>query len=338
MSGLSFEYPVLLAAAAFFVLLAVWGISSQRRDRQRALSKFGDESVLAASSSLPSARQRVLEPLLRVAAIVCCLVAWARPQLGNRPASVAHTGRDLLVLLDLSRSMNAVDDSLSRLAIAKRAISRVLQAVPEDRSGLVVFGGSAFLQLPLTDNHSAFERFLDAASTDDIGDPGTDLSSALITAATTFEHDGEQGYQSILLVSDGESVSGDIGPALARLKKAHIPVFSLGVGSTEGAPVPADSSEAPEKWHRDHIGRVVISRLEEGDLRRAALETGGNYFRVSSDGAQRISTALASLGTRRLSSREATERIDRFQWPLALALLALVLAPVTTTTRRRKQR
>jgi Ca-activated chloride channel homolog len=338
MSGLSFEYPVLLAAAGLFVLLALWGISRQRLHWRKSLSEFGDESVLAASSSLPAARQRLLEPLLRVAAIACCLVAWARPQLGNRPASVAHTGRDLLVLLDLSRSMNAVDDSLSRLMIAKHAITRVLQAVPEDRAGLVVFGGSAFLQLPLTDNHSAFERFLGAASTDDIGDPGTDLSNALRTAATTFEHDGEKGYQSVLLVSDGESVSGDIGPALARLKKAGIPVFSLGVGSTEGAPVPADSSEAPEKWHRDHIGRVVISRLDEGDLRRAALETGGSYSRVSSDGVQRISTDLVRLGKRKLSSREATERIDRFQWPLALALVALVLAPVTTTSRRRKLR
>jgi Ca-activated chloride channel homolog len=338
MSGLAFENPILLAAAALFILLAVWAISRQRVDRHKALSEFGEESILAASSALPSPRQRLVEPLLRAAAIGCCLVALARPQLGSRPASLAHTGRDLLVLLDLSRSMNAVDDSLSRLAIAKRAIASVLRAVPEDRSGLVVFGGSAFLQLPLTDNHSAFERFLQAASTDDIGDAGTDVSSALSAAATAFAHDGEQGYQSILLVSDGESVAGDIGPALARLKKARIPVFSLGVGSSEGAPVPADSSEAPEKWHRDHIGRVVISRLEEGDLRRAALETGGDYSRVSSDGVQRISADLTSLGKRKLSSRESTERIDRFQWPLALALVALVLAPATTTPRRRKQR
>jgi Ca-activated chloride channel family protein len=338
MSGLTFEYPILLAAAALFVLLAVWGISRKRLDGQKALSKFGEESILAASSVLPSPRRRLVEPSLRVAAIGCCIIALARPQLGNRPASLAHTGRDLLVLLDLSRSMNAVDDSLSRLVIAKRAITTILQAAPEDRSGLVVFGGSAFLQLPLTENHSAFERFLEAASTDDIGDPGTDVSSALFAAATAFEHEGDQGYQSILLVSDGESVSGDIGPALTRLKKARIPVFSVGVGSTEGTPVPADSSEAPEKWHRDHIGRVVISRLEEGDLRRTALETGGAYVRLSSDGVQRISANLARLGKRKLSSRESTERIDRFQWPLALALVALVLAPVTTAPPRRKQR
>jgi Ca-activated chloride channel family protein len=338
MMGLTFEYPMLLAAGGLLVLLGAWAVVRRLDWERDGLAAFGEESVVAVSAALPTRRQRLLEPLLQLGAICCCLVALARPQLGNRPASLAHTGRDLLVLLDLSRSMNAADDSVSRLVIAKRAIAGVLQTVPEDRSGLVVFGGSAFLQLPLTENHSAFQRFLDAASTDDIGDAATDLSSALAAAATAYEHDGEQGYQSVLLVSDGESVTGDVGPALSRLKKAGIPVFSIGVGSAEGAPVPADSSEAPERWHRDHIGRVVISRLEEGDLRRAALETGGNYSRATSDGVRRIAADIARLGKRKLSSREATERIDRFQWPLALALLALVLAPPTWTSTRKKQR
>jgi Ca-activated chloride channel family protein len=338
MIGLTFEYPVFLAASSLLVALAAWAMARQRDRKRKALASFGEESVVAVSSALPSRAERLMPPLLQLGAIACGLIALARPQLGNRPASLAHTGRDLLVLLDLSRSMNAADDSASRLVIAKRAITGILQAVPEDRSGLVVFGGSAFLQLPLTENHPAFQRFLEAATTDDIGDAGTDLSSALSVAATAFEHEGEQGYQSILLVSDGESVNGDVGPALARLKKAGISVFSLGVGSPQGAPVPADSSEAPEKWHRDHIGRVVVSRLEEGDLRRAALETGGSYVRVGSEGLQKITADLARLEKRRLSSRESTERIDRFQWPLALALVALTLAPLMQPSVRRRVR
>jgi Ca-activated chloride channel family protein len=337
MTGLSFQYPMILALGGVVVLLAAWAIARRRDRDQKALAAFGEESLLAVSSSLPSQRKRLLLPALQLGAIACCVIALARPQLGNRPAALAHTGRDLLVLLDLSRSMNAADDSLSRLAVAKHAIVSLLRAAPEDRSGLVVFGGSAFLQLPLTENHAAFERYLDAATTDDIGDPGTDLSSALTAAATTFEHDGEQGYQSVLVVSDGESVEGDIGPALSRLTKAGIPVFCIGVGSPEGAPVPADSSEAPEKWHRDHIGRVVMSRLEEGDLRRAALETGGSYVRATRSGLQEIAAGLSRLAKRRLSSRELTERVDRFQWPLGLALMALALGPLTKPSTRRKR-
>jgi Ca-activated chloride channel family protein len=337
MIGLSFEYPVILAIAGCFVLLGAWLIAHQRDRDQAALTAFGDESLVAVSSSVPSRQARLVLPALQLGAIVCCLVALARPQLGNRPAALAHTGRDVLVLLDLSRSMNATDDSLNRLTIAKHLITSLLRNAPEDRTGLIIFGGSAFLQLPLTENHSAFQRYLEAASTDDIADPGTDLSNALTTAVTAFEHDGEQGYQSVLIVSDGESVEGDIGPALSRLKKAGIPVFSIGVGSPEGAPVPADSSEAPEKWHRDHIGRVVVSRLEEGDLRRAALETGGTYVRATADGLQRIASDLSRLGKRRLSSRESTERIDRFQWPLGLALLTLALGPAVKPSKRRKR-
>jgi Ca-activated chloride channel family protein len=335
-SGLSFGYPVVLGWAGIFVCLAWSALARERRRRGQALAAFGDESLFAATSVLPSARAGLLGPGLRVAAVALGLVALARPQLGDRPASLPHSGRDVLVLLDLSRSMNAVDQSSSRLVVAKNAIAQVLASVPENRAGLIVFGGSAFLQLPLTENHSAFQRFLDAATSDDLGDPATDLSNALSAAATAFEHEGERGYQSVLIASDGESVAGDMTPPLARLKKAGIPVFSIGVGSPQGSPVPADSSAAPEKWHRDHIGRVVVSRLEEGDLRRAAQETGGVYGRATPNALQQLSAELGRMEKRTLSSRSSTERIDRFQWPLALALLTLVAAPLAAAPRRRK--
>jgi Ca-activated chloride channel family protein len=299
------------------------------------LALFGDESLLAASSALPRPRHRLLARALPAAAVFFGLLALARPQLGERPAGLAHTGRDVLVLLDLSRSMNALDGSVSRLGLAKQAISQVLAAAPQNRVGLIIFGGSAFLQLPLTGNQAAFQRFLDAASTDDLGDPATNLSSALSAAATTFEHEGEPGYRSVLVVSDGESGEGNVVAAITGLRRAEIPVFAIGVGSTEGAPVPADSIEAPEKWHRDHIGRVVISRLEEGDLRRAAKETGGAYARWTPAAARRIGMELAELPKRTISSQESPERVDRFQWPLTLALLSLALAPFAGITRRR---
>jgi Ca-activated chloride channel family protein len=337
-NDLSFGYPLILGLAGILVSLAGWALARDRHRQRKALAAFGEEPLFAASSALPSPGRRLAGQALQAGAIALGLIALARPQLGDRPTSLARSGRDVLVLLDLSRSMNAADDSVSRLVTAKRAISQVLAAVPENRSGLIVFGGSAFLQLPLTGNHAAFQRFLDAATTDDLGDPATNLSSALSAAATAFEHDGERGYQSVLLATDGESGGGDVTTPLARLKKAGIPVFSIGVGSPQGAPVPADSAEAPEKWHRDHIGRVVISRLDEGDLRRAARETGGGYVRATPDGVRSLSSELARMEKRTLSSPESTERIDRFQWPLAMALLALVVAPAAATSGRRKRK
>jgi Ca-activated chloride channel family protein len=333
-SGLSFGEPIYLALLAVLIPLTVGAALREQRRRKRAVLLFGDEDLLDEFSRRPSKRIRSLRAALRLAALALVLVALARPELGEQPGSRAQAGRDLLILLDLSRSMNAADAGVSRLTLGKQAASQVLAAAPENRVGLIVFGGSAFLQLPLTANHAAFGRFLEAASTDDLGDPATNLASALSAAATTFEHDGEQGYQSVLLLSDGESGSGDIARPLNRLRRARVPVFALGLGTPEGAPVPADSTEAPEQWHRDHIGRVVISRLQEGDLRRAARETGGSYARLTADAARQLSAELARAERRVLSSTGTTERMNRFQWPLAAALLALAVEPLLVRRRR----
>jgi Ca-activated chloride channel family protein len=329
LSSLSFGAPLYLLALAVVGPVVSYALIRQERDRVARLYRFGDEPLLQQTSRVPSRRQRMVRDVLTLAAVVLVLLALARPQFGERPSTKGRTGRDLLVVLDLSRSMNAADGGQSRLAVAKQLIRDLLGATPGQRVGLVVFGGSAFLQLPLTGNYAAFERFLDAASTDDLGDPATDLSNALMAANTAFEHDGERGYQTVLMVSDGESGTGDIGPVLNRLRQARIPVLAVGVGTTQGAPVPADSSEAPEKWHRDHIGRIVLSRLEEGDLRRAARETGGSYYRWSPTVAHDLSESLSRLNHRTIATADAVERVDRFQWPLGFAIGLLVLIPLT---------
>jgi Ca-activated chloride channel homolog len=339
---MTFEHPAILGLLVALPLLAWWLI---RRERDRTmLSDFGERDLLALSSVIPSERIRIARQMLKLGALSLGILALARPQLGQRPASLAHTGRDVLVLLDLSRSMNATDapstaqEKVSRLDAAKRAAIEALAASPGDRVGLVVFGGSAFLQLPLTADHSAFRRFLDAATTDDLSDPATNLSRALSTAATTFEHEGQPGYQTVLLLSDGESLENDdIGPALTRLRGAGVPVFVIGVGTTEGSPIPADSARAEDHWHRDHIGRVVLSRLEEDDLRRAARETNGFYARWSPRVALTLGPELARLEKRTLSSRTTGERADRFQWPVGLALILLSIDPLLALRSPRKR-
>jgi Ca-activated chloride channel family protein len=356
---MTFGYPIALALLLLTLPLALWGLVRQNRARRIRLHTFGQPGLLARASVIPPERLSVVRQALALGALSLGLLAVARPQFGERPASLAHTGRDVLVLLDLSRSMNAADvgavdpermrracpeppcegaqDTPSRLVVAKNAVLEALAGSPGDRVGLIVFGGSAFLQLPLTADHAAFRRFLDAATTDDLANPATDLSRALVAAATTFEHEGERGFQSVLLVSDGESVDGDVGPPLKRLGLAGVPVFAIGVGTREGAPIPADSSEAPEKWHRDHIGRVVQSRLEEGDLRRAANETNGVYLRWTPGAGAGLSAEMGKLEKRTMSSRTSPERADRFQWPLGLAILMLGLEPLLVVKRRRQK-
>jgi Ca-activated chloride channel family protein len=324
----TFVWPAVLGLLAL-VPLAAWLVRRAERRRGAAVERFGDPSLLARMSPLPDPRRRLFRHALRLAALGLAIVALARPQFGERPATLTRTGRDVLVLLDLSRSMNVADVPPTRLAAAKRAAWEVTAASPGDRVGLVVYGGSAFLQLPLTTDHSSLRLFLDAASSDDLGDPATDLSAALDAAAKTFEREGERGYQAVLVLSDGESVQGDLGPPLERLRKEMVPVFSVGVGTVEGGPVPGDTAETGEPYHRDNIGRVVISQLQEGELLRVAEETGGAYERWSAEnGVPTVAAELARLATRPLTGRVATKRADRFQWPLALAALFLLVEPL----------
>ena len=337
---MSFAWPLLLLVALVAVPLIGRTLLRAERRRRAELREFGEPTVLAQGSTLADERRVVRRRWLQVAAVALGLLALARPQLGERQAELARTGRDVLVVFDLSRSMTVTDVAPSRLEVARRAAWETVSAERGDRVGLVVFGGSAFLQLPLTTDQAALKLFLDAASPDDLGDPSTDIGNALATAAKIFEHEGERGHRAVLLVSDGETEEhSDLVKASAGLREEGIPVFALGVGTTGGGPVPADSSEAPEKFHRDHIGRIAMSRLEEGGLRQVARLTGGAYARAdraADRGA--LQAALATVRTRTLASEQSKERADRFQWPLALAVAALLGDAVLAAAAARRRR
>jgi len=322
---MSFVHPAALLLLAL-VPVAALGLARAERDRRRALEEFGDPTLLARNSMLtdPSARRR--RDRLRIAALALLLVALARPQLGERLSDAPHTGRDLLVLLDLSRSMSSPDVAPNRLAGAREAVLQLASSLPGDRFGLIVFGGSPFLLLPLTQDRATLQLFLDHARTENLYDPSTDIASALHSALTVYQHEGSRGSRAIILVSDGEAPDRRLPDATSKLRLEGIPVFVLGVGTTEGGPVPADTAEAPERWHRDHIGRVVHSRLEERVLMQIAEQTGGAYLHwEASTGVAGLASRINAVGVRTLSSAGTTEHADRFQWPLGLAVILLLL-------------
>ena len=333
---MSFAYPPVLLLLVTVLPAAAWLAWREERRRRAALAAFGDPAVLSRGSALP--HRTGLRWALRIGALALGLVALARPQLGERRGELARTGRDVLVMLDLSRSMNVGDAGGTRLGAARRIGWETVSASPGDRVGLIVFGGSAFLQLPLTSDHAAFKLFLDAASSDDLGDPATDLSAALRTAVSAFEHEGEEGRRAILVLSDGESGEGDMDRALDEVRVAGLSVFAVGIGTAQGGPMPADSADAPDPYHRDHIGRVIVSRIEEADLRRAAEVTGGRYARWDrGEELAALRSGIATIPARTLATQEAPQRADRFQWPLAIAV-GLLLAEMVVGVRIERSR
>ena len=316
------------ALVLFAVLPALWLLGRiAQRERDRALDSFGDPALLGRTSTLPG-RLPVWRQALRWIAFVAAILALARPQIGRHAASLSRTGRDLIVALDLSRSMKAEDVSGgTRLSRAKELAWQLAASHPGDRIGLVIFGGSAFLQLPPTAELGTFRQFLDAATPDDIADPATDISAALKVSERALRREGTLlGSRAVLLLSDGERSEGELPTVLQLLRTARLPVFAVGVGTEAGARVPADSGAEEGAWHLDGIGRPVVSRLNEADLKRITDASNGAYARWDDAPAmQRLSTALGNLEARTLATQASTEPIERYQWPLAIAVLALTL-------------
>ncbi len=315
------------ALALLLVLPALWLIARHARaEREAALRRFGDPALLARSSRLPGGA-RTAFAWFRWLGLGLAVLALARPQVGRQSKPLARTGRDIIVALDLSRSMKVTDVGGTRLRAAKRLAWQLAAARPGDRIGLVIFGGAGFLALPPTGDLGTFQLFLDAASPDDIGDPASDISAGLRVAERTLRREGTTiGSRAVLLLTDGERNEGPIAPTLELFTRARLPVFAVGIGTGNGGRVPNDSGAAEGPWHLDGIGREVISRLNGPGLDSIALATGGLYARYDDPrGLEAITLALQNLEARVQASQPATEPRERYQWPLLLAVLCLLL-------------
>jgi Ca-activated chloride channel family protein len=323
---LPFAHPG--ALVLLLVLPALWLIlRAATEERRKALARWAEPGVLARMPGRPRRSASTWAWVLRWLGLGFVIVALARPQFGRTPAQVARTGRDLIVALDLSRSMRVEDVGQDRLALAKRLAWELAAARPGDRVGLVIFGGGGFLQLPPTTDLGTFQLFLQAASHDDIADPATDVAAGLRVAERVLRREGAGiGSRAVLLLSDGERSEGPLEQVLELYRHARLPVFVVGVGTPEGGRVPADSGSPAGPWHLDGIGRPVVSRLAEDDLERIALAGGGAYARWDDRPAlDRLAKALATLEPRTLTGQPADEPTEWYQLPLGLGVLLLLI-------------
>jgi Ca-activated chloride channel family protein len=290
------------------------------------LNVFGDPSVLAPSSALPRRRSLATRRRLAIGALVLLVVALARPQLPSTSTPVVRGARELVFVLDVSRSMEADDLAPSRLQAARAAIRQIAGEHPDDLVGLVVFAGSAFLQLPPTVDRQAFEAILEQVSPADLPDPGSDLAHALATASLAFADTMHEGRQVVVLASDGESFEGDLDQAVDDLDRKAIRVLALGMGTTEGGRIPEGEERRTSGYHRDPHGRIVVSRLDVAALRRLADGTDGAYFEWNGGAGTRDLTAVLA----RIERPETRRRLSRgtrdgYQWPLGVALAIMLV-------------
>jgi Ca-activated chloride channel family protein len=318
------EYLNLLWALPVLVLFFVWSF----RHRRKRLEKVVSSTLVPQLTEDFSRFKAMLKSLLILGFFAFGVLAAARPQWGTKLQTVRRQGVDIIAALDTSYSMNTEDIAPNRLEKAKGEIRKLIQDSEGDRIGLVSFAGGAMIQCPLTLDHGAVHLFLDSATTGMTPEPGTSLASAIETATSAFI-EKEKKYKVLILFTDGEDLEGQVDKAVNKAKEAGVVIYAIGIGTSQGMPIPIrDAKGDVVEYRKDPAGRVVVSRLDERSLARIANETGGRYFRASTSESEidALYDDISGLEKKELESRLFQNFEERFQYPLAFAILFLAAA------------
>src|SRR3989475_10304489 len=332
-----FAHPQMLWLLAMTVLLLAWFLWWAWRKKQSLIAQFVQSRLLAQLTiGISPARQKFRLALI-VFAVACAMLALARPQWGFDWEEAKQRGLDIVVAIDTSRSMLAEDVQPNRLARAKFAALDLMKEAKKDRLALIPFAGAAFLQCPLTLDEEAFRQSVEALAVGIIPVGGTALTEAIETALTAFK-EGDN-FKILVLFSDGEDHDSGALAAAEKAARAGLKVFTVGLGTANGEILRATDEKGGVSYIKDEQGNVVKSRLNESLLQQIADATGGFYLPLR--GANSMKTLydrrLAPLPKSEISERLVRRYHERYQWPLALALAAL-LAEMFLPERKRVAR
>ena len=302
----------------------------------RRLKKFTATKLLSKLSESHSKPKTIARNIIYSVAILLLFLALAKPQWGKSQRKAIPTGIDVLLALDVSRSMLARDVRPNRIERVKLGISNLLEKVKGDRLGLIAFAGTSFLQCPLTLDHSAFRRTLREMEVGVIKSQGTDLSRPIEEAARSFSEDDSDRF--LILISDGEDLEGEGLKKAKESAKEGVRIYTIGIGSKEGARIPLDPiPQKARNFLKDPAGKAVVTKLDDTSLRGIAESTGGKYFQLgpTGEGLARVFDELQAIGHRKRHAILSQELpIERYQPFVALAMLMLAIEFLLGNRRR----
>ena len=290
--------------------------------RRRRLAKLGDPAAAARLMPHYSRAKGWVRLILVDLALGLLAIALARPQIGAKLSERETRGAEIMICLDVSNSMLAEDYSPNRLERAKLAISRLVDRLRDDRIGLIIFAGKPFVQLPITTDYVSAKMFLGSIGPDSVPVQGTAIGDAVLTAVKSFSSQSEKS-RAIILITDGENHEDDAVAAAKQAAEAGVKLYTIGVGSPEGQPIRLNG-----ELLKDKDGNIVVTKLDEGTLRKMAQAGGGAYVRAGNEefGLNPIIDDLRRLEDEHFKSVVFEEYDEQYMYFVAAALVLLAVA------------
>ena len=312
--------------------------------RRRALSKAVPARLVERMAPRSGGVRELFSGGVTFTGLLLLCIAAAQPQCGTRTTNAKRVGLDVVIAIDGSNSMLARDVKPSRLQRAKLELSELIERLKGDRVGIVVFAGDAFVQCPLTTDFAAAKLFLKAVEPGDLPQQGTALAAAMRVSRSLFEGGdrGAGGSRALVLLTDGEDHQGEVDDELSKASDAGVRIFTVGVGSKTGEPIPILASDGSvQGYKKDRAGKTVMTRLNDTVLQEIADTTGGRFVHSATGdlGVGEVYEELSRMNKSEYESRQTVQYDERFE-PFAWAGLALVVVGFAVgegRIRRRKE-
>ncbi len=324
-----FEDPIYIWLLWLIPLLFILRLAGWNKKRKRA-KKFGDSSLLALLTPDVSKYRPTVKFWLQMVALAVLILMLARPQMGTKISHEKRNGIEAIICMDISNSMKAEDVAPNRLDKSKMLVENLVDHFTNDKVGLVVFAGDAFVQLPITSDYVSAKMFLQNIDPSLIGTQGTDIARAIQVAMHSFTQQDKVG-RAIIVITDGEDHEGGAEKAAEEARKKGINVFILGVGNTKGAPIP----DGQGGYMNDASGQVVMSALNENMCQQIAKAGSGTYIHVdnTSEAQDELNDALTKLQKGETDSVIYSEYDEQFQAFGIIVLLLMIAEACILETR-----
>lgn len=296
-----------------------------RRWKKKVIAAFGDKAVIERITPEVSYSKPILKFIFFITAYTLLIIGLAGPQIGTRIDEVKRKGADLMILLDVSNSMLAQDFAPNRLQNAKSALEQLINNLHDDRIGIIVFAGEAYIQMPVTTDYSAAKLFLNTINTGIVPVQGTAIGAAIDMGMKSFDFkDGTS--KAMILMTDGENHEDDAVTAAKYAHEKGVAIHVIGFGSPQGAPIPIYDNGKQAGFHTDSAGHTVISKLNEDMCKQLALAGNGVYIRATNanSGLGIVMDQVRKMQQKTYHSKSFKDYEDRFQFFLFLALLLLI--------------